>query len=285
MRPMGHPGWLRTRASGVRLGLIRRLGGIPVAAAPPKRELFPVETTIPMPDASLFHYGLPQGQQDVRPNRFHVVALTTMGRLNMAGLRPGHHVLDVGCGVGRTARYLCDYLGDGRYEGFDVNEEAMRWCEANITAAHPNFRFRCTPLFSTQYNPDPALPTAAEFTFPYADDTFDFAIAQSVFTHLVPDDTRNYLHEIARVLRPGGISYLTWILFNDDPGAYSKPTRKPLHRDPSGTFAVRDPDVPEAAIGYSETFVREAYASSGLTIVEPVHPGFTGFQDVIVAVK
>lgn len=72
------------------------------------------------------------------PGVFQDVGLTTMGRLNMAGLRPDHDVLDIGCGVGRTARYLCDYLNaDVRYEGFDIMEPLIRWCQENITPAFP----------------------------------------------------------------------------------------------------------------------------------------------------
>jgi len=217
---------------------------------------------------------------------FQEVALTTIGRMNMAGLRPDHDILDIGCGVGRTARYLCDYLDpEARYEGFDVAEDVLRWCQTHITPLFPNFTFRYIPLFNTAYSPDPTLPSAAAFSFPYPDQSFDFAFAHSVFTHLMPDVARNYLREISRVLRPGGISYSTWFLFNDDALAYSHPVAAPFSRDPSGDFAVRDINVPEAAIGYKEAFVRAAYSSTGLTIAEPVHPGYRHLQDVIVAIR
>jgi len=219
-----------------------------------------------------------------RPSTFQDVALTTMGRMNMAGLRPEHDVLDIGCGVGRTARYLCDFLKEeAHYEGFDVREDVVAWCQTHITPLFPNFHFQFIPLFNTAYSADNALQSAAEFRFPYADDSFDFVFAHSVFTHLVSDVTQNYLREISRVLRSGGISYTTWVLFNDDPSAYSHPITRKMHHDPSGTFAVRNLDIPDAAIGYNEAFVRELFSSSGLHIVEPIHPGFRRLQDVIVA--
>jgi SAM-dependent methyltransferase len=232
-----------------------------------------------MPDVSLRGLVGPAGA-------FHDVALYTVGRMNMAGLRPDHDVLDVGCGVGRMARYLCDYIdNDARYEGFDIQKEAVQWCQTHITPLFPNFHFQFIPLFNTAYNPDSVLPSAVEFEFPYADESFDFAFAHSVFTHLLPDVTKNYLREISRVLRPGGISYSTWFLFDDDPLAYTHPITTTMQRDSSGAFAVEDPKIPEAAVGYKGTFVREICSSSGLEIVEPVHPGFTRLQDVVVAVK
>jgi len=234
---------------------------------------------IPMPDQRL------RGAVG-RASVFEDVALVGMGRMNVAGLRPDHDVLDIGCGVGRTARYLSDYLNrDARYEGFDVVEETVRWCETEITPRFPNFHFTYTPLFNLHYSSDPMLPSAAEFEFPYPDESFDFAFAHSVFTHLMPDVAERYLREIERVLRPGGISYTTWFLFNEDPSAYSHSQAAQMVHDPSTVFAVRDPEVPEAGIGYRERFVREAHSSSGLSIIEPIHPGFKRMQDLVVAVR
>jgi len=42
------------------------------------------------------------------------------------GLRPEHRVLEVGCGAGRQALALADYLQPGGYTGFDVDELAIR---------------------------------------------------------------------------------------------------------------------------------------------------------------
>jgi len=268
--------WRRT-ASGLR----RRVLGHSVEQETRGKKLFPVEATIPVPDFSL-RRSVGHGAS------FHDVALVTIGRMNMAGLRPEHDVLDIGCGVGRTARYLCDYLSTGaRYEGFDVREEPVKWCQQNITPRCPNFHFAFTPLYNAPYNPDPSLPSATEFEFPYGEGTFDFVLAHSLFTHIPPEVSEHYLNEIYRVLRPGGISYSTWMLYNQNGSQelYSNPATSSMHRDPSGRYAVQNPDVPDAAVGYNECWVRSVYVSGGLKIVEPVHPGFDRLQDVIVAVK
>jgi SAM-dependent methyltransferase len=249
------------------------------SAAWREMRLYPAETTIPMPSVTM--------QSRVGPApAFHDVALTTMGRMNMAGLRPDHDVLDIGCGVGRTARYLCDFLdASARYEGFDIKEGMVSWCQSEITPRFPNFRFQFTPMFNTSYKPDPTLPAASTFTFPYPDESFDFAFAHSVFTHLPPEATSNYLSEIGRVLRPGGISYSTWFLFEDELSTNPNPMIAEMQLDASGNFAVHDPDVPDNAVAYREHFAREMYSANRLTMVGPVHPGFRRLQDAIVAVK
>jgi len=239
--------------------------------------LFPAEALLPMPDPSL-------QDQVGPPGVFQDVGLTTMGRLNMAGLRPEHDVLDVGCGVGRTARYLCDYLvPEARYEGFDIMESLIEWCRNEITPRFPNFRFIFLPVYNSAYLPDPSLPSAAELTFPYPNESFDFVFAHSVFTHLSPAASANYLREIRRVLRPGGISYSTWFLFRDTPSGNPSPLVAGMTLDGSGDFALHDPAVPDTAVGYREEIVRRFHTDAGLAIADPIHPGFTKLQDVVVA--
>jgi SAM-dependent methyltransferase len=239
--------------------------------------LFPAEANLPVPDPSLQNQVGP-------PGVFQDVGLTTMGRLNMAGLRPEHDVLDIGCGVGRTARFLCDYMSaEAHYEGFDIMESLIEWCQAEITSRFPNFRFSFVPLYNSAYLPDASLPSAVDLRFPYPDESFDFVFAHSVFTHMSPDASANYLREVRRVLRPGGTSYSTWFIFNDTPVGNASPLVAGMELDDSGHFALHDPAVPDTAVGYEETFVRGFYLETGLRIVEPIHPGFTKMQDAIVA--
>jgi len=241
--------------------------------------LFPAEAKLPMPPAELQNQVGP-------PGVFADVGLTTMGRLNMAGLRPDHDVLDVGCGVGRTARYLCDYLEPtSRYEGFDVMEGLIDWCQENITPAFSNFGFLHVPVHNSAYLPDPSLPGAGELAFPYENDSFDFVFAHSVFTHLGPEAAANYLRETHRVLRPGGISYATWFLYDGPLAANASPLIATMTPDPSGDFAWHDPAVPETAVGYREGYVLDLYASCGLSLTQPVRRGFKKLQDAIVATR
>ena len=136
--------------------------------------------------------------------------------VNLGGLRPDDRLLDVGCGCGRIAVPLTGYLSDkGSFEGFDIYKEGIEWCTRNITARRPNFRFRFADIYNKRYNPLGRSP-ASSFRFPYPDESFDFVVASSVFTHLLRKDLSHYLSEIRRVMRTGGRCLITYFLFREE---------------------------------------------------------------------
>ncbi len=123
-------------------------------------------------------------------------------------------VLDVGCGIGRMALPLTKYLSAAaRYEGFDIVKDGIDWCIANITSRYPNFHFQFADVRNDHYNPIGQYG-ASEYHFPYSDESFDFVFLTSVFTHMLPPDMKNYLCEVARVLRRGGRALITFFLWN-----------------------------------------------------------------------
>jgi SAM-dependent methyltransferase len=201
----------------------------------------------------------------------------------LAALRPHEHVLDVGCGVGRTAIALSSYLSrQGAYEGFDIWPEAIEWCQREITPRFPHFRFRQMDLFNAAYNPRGTV-SASTFTFPYEDEQFDLAFLYSVFTHLLPADLERYLTEVRRVLKKGGRVLATFFLLNDDslgrlasaPESVTSDghnvARFLLERDFGGYRSGYD--VPEWMVVYKEELVRAEYRKRGLLIKEPIFYG------------
>jgi SAM-dependent methyltransferase len=117
--------------------------------------------------------------------------------VELGGLQPSHHVLDVGCGIGRMARPLSGYLDrDGAYEGFDVNREGVGWCRRRY-AKHRNFHFQVADLYNRRYNPH-GSQKAIDYRFPYEDERFDFVILTSVLTHLLEEEAEHYVAETAR---------------------------------------------------------------------------------------
>jgi len=133
----------------------------------------------------------------------------------LGGLKTDDRVLDIGSGIGRMAIPMANYLTGGKYEGFDIDHRGVKWCQENITAKHPHFRFQYVDLYNKFYNADGTVQSS-EFKFPYEDNHFDFVFATSVFTHLLPNDAAHYLKEIERVLAPGGTAFLTWFALDSE---------------------------------------------------------------------
>ena len=139
-------------------------------------------------------------------------------QLNMleeyANLQPNHTVLDIGSGIGRTAIALTGYLNQsGSYEGFDVVERGVQWCNSRISKEYPNFNFKYVPLFNDLYNT--ATLKATEFIFPYPDNSIDVAFSFSVFTHMQIEEIQHYFRQIQRVLKPDGVCLSTFFLYDD----------------------------------------------------------------------
>ncbi len=104
----------------------------------------------------------------------------------------GGAVLDWGCGPARVIRHLPEVLAgkDCAIHGSDYNAGTIAWCRAHV----PGIDFAQNGL---------APP------FAYADGSFDALYAISVFTHLSEPLHRGWLAEIRRILKPGGIAFLT----------------------------------------------------------------------------
>jgi len=212
--------------------------------------------------------------------------------VGFGGLKPEDRVLDAGCGIGRVARHLVDYL-TGSYEGFDIVPPAVEWCQDEITPRHPNFRFQVAKanIRNGKYNPNGAV-SAAQYRWPYEDTSFDFVFLASVFTHLLPSDVENYVQQAARVLKPGGRLLATYFLLNKESVKLMEHEGSRFNfkkRIAPGCRTTR-PNRPEAAIAYAERRVRDLYAESGLTLLGVRYGGWCRpradyHQDIVVAIK
>jgi SAM-dependent methyltransferase len=230
---------------------------------------------------------------DLQIGRWHLVNLCGQRRL-----QPDEDVLDIGCGVGRTAIALTSYLSDeGSYEGFDIDADSIAWCRREITTRYPDFRFTHVDVFNSQSNA--GNPTGRlqpeHLVFPYPDERFDLVFLFSVFTHILTSGFENYCAEIQRVLRPGGRMLATFFLLSAASLAALQRSETPLAQR---LLAQSGPcrtgfDEPELMVAYDERFVGEILARNGLTAAPPNYGTWIrmpdgipkGRQDMLFAVR
>lgn len=211
------------------------------------------------------------------------------------GLQPHHRVLDVGCGMGRAALPLTTFLDPatgGRYDGFDIVKTGVDWCQHKYQQ-FANFHFLHADIYNFHYNPQGRYQ-ASVYRFPYPDNTFDMVFLNSVFTHMLPADVENYLAELARVLKPGGVSSITYFLMVPDAleGMKTGQAHKDLVMKPSGqAYWTSAADDPEEATGYPEEYVEALYQKNGMAIEKILYGHWCGrkqfyeFQDVVFGRK
>jgi len=114
------------------------------------------------------------------------------------GLRPGSRVLDLGCGQGRHV-HATRLLDGVAVVGLDLGVEETRGTAATLRAMDT----AAGDEGGAVANAGPWLVLRGDgYRLPFADASFDCVIASEVLEHLHQDDAA--LHEISRVLKPGG---------------------------------------------------------------------------------
>jgi ubiquinone/menaquinone biosynthesis C-methylase UbiE len=109
--------------------------------------------------------------------------------LRMGGPMPGGRALELGCGRGVGTELVLDLFKADRVDAFDLDPRM-------VARARDRLRLRGSRA-QTWVGDAAAIPTASD-TY---DAVFDFGIL-----HHVPD-WRRALHEVKRVLKPGGVFY------------------------------------------------------------------------------
>jgi len=139
------------------------------------------------------------------PEDYDLVAAMAFNLLTTLGLRQHHSLLDIGCGSLRIGRLLIPDV----HRGKDVGVEPNKWLvdegisrelgETLVEIKRPTFFFSDSPDAIAQ------TKTA-----------FDFALAQSIFSHCGLDLIKGWLSAISRSLAQDGALVATFLVGEED---------------------------------------------------------------------
>ena len=212
---------------------------------------------------------------------------------SITDVNPSSHFLDVGCGIGRLAIAMPDFLdANGGYEGLDIVPEGIEWCKQHIVGPHDNIHFTLADVYNKEYNPKGSRQPA-DYQFPYEDESFDAAVLLSVFTHMLPADVDRYVGEIARVLKKNGQICASYSIITPESLQLMATGRGSRHfKYNLGSHWINSKKVPELGVAYDERYLRGIYSKHGLSDPPDIYYGrWCGrsrgldTQDVVVATK
>ncbi|MEA3479799.1 MAG: class I SAM-dependent methyltransferase [Bacteroidota bacterium] len=116
------------------------------------------------------------------------------------GLLPNHTVLDIGCGTLRGGRHLIKYLNTANYYGMDISHQAIKYSKKLVQQENLSEK-------------DPFLCVNKEMNLKFhefSEQTFDYILAQSVFTHLKPEDIEECFENIDDIMHKSSAFYFTY---------------------------------------------------------------------------
>ena len=108
-----------------------------------------------------------------------------------AGLRPGHQVLEIGCGIGQLTELLAKVVGDGgSVLAMDLSPRSVEVAGRRLTG-FPNVRLVAGDVLETEI-----------------EGTFDVVVLPDVIEHIPIEGHRDLFARIAGALRPNGFALL-----------------------------------------------------------------------------
>jgi ubiquinone/menaquinone biosynthesis C-methylase UbiE len=179
--------------------------------------------------------------------------------LDIAGLAPGHRVLDLGCGTGTLAIAAFEREPRAAIHGIDADPDMLERAREKAEAA----------------GADLDLVAGSATELPYEAESFDVVLSSLVFHHLDREAKEAAAREAARVLKPDGRFLLA------DWGTPSDPLMRGLFltiqlvdgfQTTSDHVAGRLPSILRS--GFEEVVERDRYrtATGSLVILEALGP-------------
>jgi SAM-dependent methyltransferase len=116
------------------------------------------------------------------------------------GLRPYHTLLDIGCGTLRGGRHFIKYLDVGNYSGLDISPKAIEYAKQLVVDENMSDR-----------HPKLLVSSDKDLSFnDFSGKMFDYLLAQSVFTHLMPQHIEQCFRHIGRLMRKNSVFFFTF---------------------------------------------------------------------------
>lgn len=134
---------------------------------------------------------------------------------------------------------------------------------------------------------------AKYFIFPYNNNEFDLVFLFSVFTHMLPQDVDNYISQISRVLKQGGICYATFFIIHEENNIPAYGTESFKFKFDKGDHVLFDNNVKEANVAYKELPLKQMLERNQF-VIEKFHYGYwsgkdknqcLNFQDIVILRK
>src|SRR5262245_5716971 len=163
----------------VRSGLRQRAGGIETMEES-HRTYLPAaghDLTLPLYDIFVKLFGFDRAREAL---------------VDQAAIRPGHRVLDIGCGTGTLVTLIKRLHPDADVVGLDPDPKALTRARRKAAANAVSIQF--DQGFSDE--------------LAYPESSFDRVFSSYMFHHLKSTDKEKTLLEVRRVLKPGGFLYL-----------------------------------------------------------------------------
>ncbi len=126
--------------------------------------------------------------------------------LTSHGLKPWSKMVDIGCGCLRGGVHFIEYLEAGNYFGTDVNQ----------TLLDAGYEVELKAKKLQEKLPRSNLVCDGQFNFSQFPKRFDFALAQSVFTHLPANYLQLCLARLAPQMEPSGSLHASFFIIPDD---------------------------------------------------------------------
>jgi 2-polyprenyl-6-hydroxyphenyl methylase/3-demethylubiquinone-9 3-methyltransferase len=136
-----------------------------------------------------YDYYASESQSEATQRRFRGIQAAVLRVAAQTGMGASLDVADIGCGAGTQCRLWAER--GHRVFGLDVNEPLIRLAEKRAAEQGVNIKFE--------------VGTAT--ALPWADQTMDVCLVPELLEHVA--DWQSCVKEAARVLRPGGLLYLS----------------------------------------------------------------------------